>query len=178
MQQYFISRNNQKLGPFTIMELKSQKLFEKDMVWTNGYKEWQTISRFPELKEFIQITPPLTKKEANQKKLFDSIKGRIAFPIIIGFILALFAWTNGVKEESNTYIVKQYWEAHETGITQMMSRPFRMAFGSADEGDYYVIKDESLFIKIIFFSLLDLMLIYFLVVYLIRKLNDLDDAKS
>lgn len=145
------------------------------MVWTNEHTEWQSVNKFPELQQFIITAPPPTKKEKDHQRFVDQIKANIYIPLIGGFFLAFFAWGQGTRQikpaEINYRMEAEYWEEHETSLFQMMTRPFRMLFGSYNDGDFYVKKDEAVFLKVLFFSMLDLIILFLLIMYFFKLLN-------
>jgi hypothetical protein len=70
--RYYIVRNNQPNGPFTIKELTSMQIHEEDLVCLNGSKHWVKASEVRELKDIIIFNPPplpVKKEEEDQIEL-------------------------------------------------------------------------------------------------------------
>jgi len=67
MQKYFVHKNNQPEGPFSIEELKAQKITSDTMVWFEGAEDWQKASEIIELSELIKSIPPPLKNKSNAK---------------------------------------------------------------------------------------------------------------
>ncbi len=52
---YYLLRNNQESGPYTVKELQAQTLFTTDLIWINGESTcWKYPSEFDELKGFVK----------------------------------------------------------------------------------------------------------------------------
>lgn len=49
MNQYFLARNGQQLGPFSPEELRQHGLRRNDMVWRTGMSDWMQAGSVPEL---------------------------------------------------------------------------------------------------------------------------------
>ncbi len=61
MNKYFIARNGQKLGPYSVDELRQQNLTANDMVWAKGMSDWTQARHVPELTGLFPAqasTPP------------------------------------------------------------------------------------------------------------------------
>lgn len=58
MKQYYITRNDQQTGPYTIEELMMLELKPEMMVWTKGMTDWVPAREVNELQEpFAPSTP-------------------------------------------------------------------------------------------------------------------------
>lgn len=55
---FFIIRNNQQFGPFSIAELRLQNITPDTLVWKEGMPEWKAANTQPELSELFNTTPP------------------------------------------------------------------------------------------------------------------------
>jgi hypothetical protein len=58
VKEYFIVKDKNQLGPFTISELEEQGITNNTLVWKNGMKEWIRALEVDELKNIIKQTPP------------------------------------------------------------------------------------------------------------------------
>jgi hypothetical protein len=59
MEHYYILRNNQESGPFTVKELKANGLFTTDLVWQDGESTcWKHPEEFDELKSLAKTPAP------------------------------------------------------------------------------------------------------------------------
>lgn len=59
MRTYFIYDGQDQLGPFTLEELKRQKLSKQTLVWFEGLADWTTVENIPELAGLVNTPPPL-----------------------------------------------------------------------------------------------------------------------
>jgi hypothetical protein len=63
MQKFYINKNNQQEGPFSLDELKDLKITRDTMVWFEGKENWLKAIEVVELKEiFKSIPPPIFEK--------------------------------------------------------------------------------------------------------------------
>lgn len=62
MKQYYISVNDEQIGPLTFEELKEKKINKNTKVWFEGLDDWKEASEFEELKTIINIVPPPINK--------------------------------------------------------------------------------------------------------------------
>jgi hypothetical protein len=66
MKIWFIRRNNENLGPYTLEDLKNLGLKKEDFIWKEGMPEWMQARTQPELNEiFTQAMPPLFSTTTN-----------------------------------------------------------------------------------------------------------------
>jgi hypothetical protein len=168
MKHYFINRKSKKIGPFTINELALQRLQETDMVWTQDNADWQPVSHFAELQDYIIKHPPPTKAERSREELLITLKKSIWLPVLGG---VLFAFIGYVRGQSHLQELKvgvnneyRYWQEYETGLLNLISKPFRMVFTDK----FYTTEEDALFLKLLLFSLIDFVVIYFLLILLGR----------
>lgn len=60
MKQYYISINNEQIGPLSFEELKEKKISSVTMVWFEGQTDWKKASEIDELKDLLKsIQPPI-----------------------------------------------------------------------------------------------------------------------
>lgn len=93
---YFIERNGQKDGPFKLNELKDQKIFENDLVWSNHIENWTEAKNLEELKAIIFIKPPQTKNELIEENISidnQKIKEIVIFRIVNLFLILTIVCT-------------------------------------------------------------------------------------
>ncbi|MDI1233946.1 MAG: DUF4339 domain-containing protein [bacterium] len=62
MTNFYIHKDEQQLGPFSIEELKDLKISKYTMVWFEGAEGWQKASEINELNDIIIATPPPMQK--------------------------------------------------------------------------------------------------------------------
>ena len=68
MKHYYISQNDEQLGPFTFDELKAKRLKKSTLVWYDGLTEWISADIVEELKDILVAEPPpLPKKEKTKQ---------------------------------------------------------------------------------------------------------------
>jgi len=72
MKNYFYWVNNKKIGPFTIDELKKEKIFKDYLIWTNGEEEWKPANLFPELDDIVISEPPPLPNNTHTTKNYIS----------------------------------------------------------------------------------------------------------
>ena len=58
MKKYFYSNGTDKLGPFSLEELKEKNIGSDTQIWFEGLDEWKPASEFPELSNLFGLTPP------------------------------------------------------------------------------------------------------------------------
>lgn len=58
MKQYYISINNEQIGPLTFDELKEKKISSVTLVWFEGQTDWEKASEIDELKDLLKSIPP------------------------------------------------------------------------------------------------------------------------
>ena len=73
MKKYFYTNGKEKIGPFTIDELKEQNLSRETKVWFYGLDNWTTLSEIDELDSITSSIPPQLKT-SNAKENQNSIK--------------------------------------------------------------------------------------------------------
>ncbi|MBE9117351.1 SPFH domain-containing protein [Lusitaniella coriacea LEGE 07157] len=56
--QWYIARNGEKLGPFTLEQLQQQAISPQTQVWQNGMSGWQPASTVPSLQAILLTAPP------------------------------------------------------------------------------------------------------------------------
>lgn len=61
MKHYHIYIDNEQKGPFSLEELKEQKITNQTLVWFEGQTDWQKASEIEELVELFKSTPPPIK---------------------------------------------------------------------------------------------------------------------
>ncbi len=99
MSNFYIHKDDQQQGPFTIDELKDLKITRETMVWFEGADEWKQAIEIEDLQEiFKSIPPPLVdrktedvNKSINEEKLSRKKKG-----LILVVLLTLFMGVLGL----------------------------------------------------------------------------------
>lgn len=61
---YFLIINGEQSDAFTFEELKSKRIKENDLVWRNGFDEWQKAGKIKELSVLIVPKPPEFKTKS------------------------------------------------------------------------------------------------------------------
>ncbi len=57
MSQYFLARNGQTIGPFTLEDLPRYHLTAQDMVWQEGFDNWLPAGQVKEIAEGLSLQP-------------------------------------------------------------------------------------------------------------------------
>lgn len=50
MKQYYLLEGDSQIGPFTLDQLKTQKITPSTPIWFEGLSEWTTVANMSELK--------------------------------------------------------------------------------------------------------------------------------
>ena len=53
MKQYYFTHKSQKLGPFSLADLRMQNLTPNTLIWYDGLQEWLPAKEIPELKDLF-----------------------------------------------------------------------------------------------------------------------------
>ena len=66
MNKYFTHNGQDEKGPFTINQLKKQKISKETMIWFEGLKNWTKAGEIAELKDlFVPKPPPFRQEQTN-----------------------------------------------------------------------------------------------------------------
>lgn len=65
-KQYYLLENSQKIGPFTIDELKEENIKPNTLVWSKNLNEWTNARKIDELEEIIM--PPIPNQNFGSLK--------------------------------------------------------------------------------------------------------------
>lgn len=69
MKKYFYNDGVQNVGPISLEELKTKKLFKDTLIWAEGWDNWNKASTVIELSEiFKELTPPPINNKADNFK--------------------------------------------------------------------------------------------------------------
>lgn len=74
MKKYFIHNGEGQHGPYSLDELKQKGLTAKTMIWFDGLPSWSEAQFIPELKEFLNPTPPPFERANPINQTFDKAK--------------------------------------------------------------------------------------------------------
>lgn len=58
MQKFYIHKNNQPHGPFSVLQLKEENISHNTMVWFEGADDWEEAHKIGELSEVFKSVPP------------------------------------------------------------------------------------------------------------------------
>lgn len=58
MKEYYFHDGSNQYGPFSIEELKQQKINPDTSIWNNKVTDWKKASQIEELSDIFQKTPP------------------------------------------------------------------------------------------------------------------------
>lgn len=58
MQKFYIHKDNQQQGPFSIEELKNLKISRETMIWFEGADNWRKANEIEELNDIFKSIPP------------------------------------------------------------------------------------------------------------------------
>jgi uncharacterized protein HemX len=65
MQKFYIHKDDQQQGPFSIDELKDLKITRDTMIWFEGADNWKKAIEVDELKEIFKTVPPPLKTNSS-----------------------------------------------------------------------------------------------------------------
>jgi hypothetical protein len=66
MQKYYINKDDQQQGPFTIEELANLKISRDTMVWHEGIDHWKKAYEVAELEHILKKIPPPLQTDLNK----------------------------------------------------------------------------------------------------------------
>jgi hypothetical protein len=69
MSLYFIEKNGKQSGPYSLEELRQEKISASTLVWKEGLADWVSASELAELNAILIPTPP----PLPSRKQFDSL---------------------------------------------------------------------------------------------------------
>lgn len=103
MNKYYLHNGSDNIGPFTIDELKQNKITPTTPVWCEGMEDWKDAGSIEELKVLFLVIPPPIKKTRQEEPKQSVIKEKkrnifwriyklfrivaIIFLIIVGIII-------------------------------------------------------------------------------------------
>ena len=110
MSLYFIEKNGAQSGPYTLDELRSQKISSTTLVWKEGIPDWKQAEEFEELKGLIIPTPPPLPGQ-RKVEVYDSTYQKDTHALILGVTIILvnlyfrFKWDSLTKTEFNFFAI-------------------------------------------------------------------------
>ncbi|QGW26939.1 DUF4339 domain-containing protein [Phnomibacter ginsenosidimutans] len=167
MAKYFIIKGRKKEGPFDFQELKQIRICEHDLVWRDGFTDWKSANEIEELRDLIEVHPPLTSKEKERVFIINEYRRALYFPFFIGLVFGAIAYFMLItkKPEQLSLNESNYFHATEGSYMQKVTRPFRAVFAYFSEKPMFFGTDENLPVELIKYSIADLILIYLLLFF-------------
>ncbi len=107
--QYYFHRNNQQLGPYTVEQLREQKITPDTQVWREGMANWQPASSVIELTSLFTPTLANIPQGANTRTLLKVIIALIVVIVlgIVGFFAVIVPYLRNREvttlENTNDY---------------------------------------------------------------------------
>ena len=74
MNKYYLHNGSDNIGPFTIDELKQNKITPTTPVWCEGMEDWKDAGSIEELKVLFLVIPPPIKKTRQEEPKQSVIK--------------------------------------------------------------------------------------------------------
>ena len=118
MNKYYLHNGSDNIGPFTIDELKQNKITPTTPVWCEGMEDWNDAGSVEELKILFPVIPPPIKKAKQEEQKRSTIKEKkgniywsiyklfrifaIIFLIIVGIIILSKVFDKEI-DTSSTY---------------------------------------------------------------------------
>jgi hypothetical protein len=101
-KEYYIIKNKTQLGPFSIDELKKQKITRTTPIWYEGIDKWTTAEKIDHLSSIVNSAPPeFNSKYFYSQQLKSSLKIIFGLIIIIIMIIILFKINEIGKSKNN-----------------------------------------------------------------------------
>jgi len=147
MRKYFFVINDNKCGPYSVLDLQSIDFDKNTLVWHNGLIDWTKAENIKELSTLLEETPPLvpTKTENSTQSI------KLEAPIDVN-ITKMKSYSKDEREEKSRNVVKKVLS--ETGILiSMLLFSMLIAFStyqillSANKPDLVSEENQSLFNK-------------------------------
>ena len=86
MKKYFYIKDDNKLGPFDLEDLKSAEIKRDTLVWFQGIKDWSKASEVSELGElFIHLPPPIPNIQTKKYRISLQI---LALTCLVASVIA------------------------------------------------------------------------------------------
>jgi uncharacterized RDD family membrane protein YckC len=73
---FYVAVNGQQHGPYTIEELRAQRITRDTMVWTEGQSDWRMAGQVDELRDIVLAAPPPLKSQSAPPPLAMSRQAR------------------------------------------------------------------------------------------------------
>ena len=94
MIKYYIHDGIDQEGPFTIEELRGQRLNQNIQVWHNGLRHWSPVQDLPELEGFVSdeaVPPPYVMYNLPVEDSEDSYIKKRPVNLILTIVLTIIA---------------------------------------------------------------------------------------
>lgn len=154
MKEYYIHKGEDNSGPFSVEELKGQKITKETLVWSNDMGDWKKAGEIDELKSILSKNPPplkkLQKSEYQKTKKSNFLKYLI---IAIGLIAFLAIGSNIISEgtidqENTTLEEEDYFNIqirnNITSLIQVSTNQYSVdAFGGISNLDIIVVNRQQ-----------------------------------
>jgi hypothetical protein len=163
--KYFIHDGQSELGPFTLDELKAQRVSPSTHIWYEGLAGWTTIGNVPELKQHLfssEMPPPFQSSYSSEKSSFTPPpphetaymhpypekkssfnKPVIITLVVIGVIVLAFLYRSNSDKSEVMAAVKETQNREDYEATRIASenkkyRAFWEKYILIEPGDIYV----------------------------------------
>jgi hypothetical protein len=110
MKQYYLLEGDSQIGPFTLDQLKTQKITSSTPIWFEGLSEWTTAANLSELKEILNAVPPPFKSKNTMKTSTKQRADKTGVYRMIYYLLVLLMLVIGVF--TYDYIQKSNLQDH------------------------------------------------------------------
>lgn len=111
MQKFYIHKDDQQQGPFSLEELKELKITRETPIWYEGAESWKNANEIEELKALFKSTPPpiitestqntkpLAVGQNNQKKNNIPLIGTLSAVALIAIVVFYYFYQQGKQAE-------------------------------------------------------------------------------
>ncbi len=136
MKKYFYTNGTDKIGPFTLDELKEQNLSRDTKVWFYGLDRWKPLNEIEELKSLTNSVPPplktietkeidysskiertISEKTLIKKKTKNRKTLKVLLIVVVVLTLITFIGYNSIKNQADNKLYKSITSsAYDTDV--------------------------------------------------------------
>ncbi len=99
MKKYYYTNGKEKLGAFSLEELKEENITQDTLIWFEELDDWEQAKDIEELKPILGLTPPPITEVENKKEtteIQNKVKEASTLWIVVGFIFCFLGGLIGI----------------------------------------------------------------------------------